>query len=84
MSTIKGRYTDTGDGMVMQCRSWDKLTAWANDAKREACFKWIDEYRTPKWLFERFAFCPESSEDYSAKEKYFEINGHHDPWGEDS
>jgi len=81
MSTIKGRPSATGDRNIMQCRSWDKLKAWAKDAKREACFKWVDEYRSPRWLLERFAFCSETSEDYAIEEKYFDKHGHKDMWG---
>ncbi|CAD6445424.1 be127fd3-bebb-4008-95b3-4be681597008 [Sclerotinia trifoliorum] len=84
LSTIEGHYSDTGHGLVMQCRSWDKLLTWSKDVKRESCFRWIDEYRTPEWLYERFGFCPENSVDYPAKEQYFQIHGHHDPWGFDS
>lgn len=64
----------------MQCRSWDKLKVWAKDTKREACFKWVDEYRSPQNLLERYAFCPETSEDYEKEERYFEKHGHKDMW----
>jgi len=81
LPTIKGRSSAAGDGQVMQCRSWEKLTEWANSPERESCFRWIDEYNNPTHLYERFAFCPEGSEDYPAMMAYFDEKGHNDPFG---
>lgn len=54
------------------------------DAKREACFQGIDEYRQVTEmarLVARFVFCPETSEEYLAGEKYFETHGYRHVWG---
>ncbi|KAH8665909.1 hypothetical protein BGZ60DRAFT_58735 [Tricladium varicosporioides] len=82
MHSIKDHPRATGEGMAMQCRSWEKLTAWANAPERESCYKWIDEYRTmPAHMLERYAFCPEDSEDFPAMQRYFDEHGHVDAWG---
>ncbi|KAH6678593.1 hypothetical protein B0J14DRAFT_688680 [Halenospora varia] len=82
MHSINGRPRATGDGMIMQCRSWEKLTAWANAPEREACYEWIDEYRTmPAHMLERYGFCPKDSEDFPEMQRYFDVHGHVDAWG---
>ncbi|KUJ09337.1 uncharacterized protein LY89DRAFT_690382 [Mollisia scopiformis] len=67
-------------GLKMQCRSWEKLTTWALDPERHACYDYIDEYRHAKHEIERFGFCPESSRYYPNMKEYFDREGHQDPW----
>jgi len=82
MNTVHGPDDLLGDGQVMQCRSWDKLTRWAQDPEREACYRSLDEYHEVKNGLELYAFCPKDSPYYERMSEYFEKNGHYDPFAE--
>lgn len=71
---------DLGDQQIRQCKSLDKVTAWAAEAERNACHRTLDEYRTATHQIERWQFCPEGSPFMEAKERYFRKFGHKDPF----
>ena len=48
-----------GDGMVMQCRNWDKLIEWSQHRERNACYHRITDYGGIKRPIEMYANCPE-------------------------
>ena len=61
-----------GDGQVVQCRDWNKLIAWTQAPKRNACYRSLDDYRTVAHSLERHAFCPEGSPYYEVSRAYFQ------------
>ena len=72
-----------GDGQIRMCRNFDKLTQWGQEPERHACYHRITDYGGVKHPIEMYANCPEGSEYRPIMEKYFEENGHKDPFAED-
>lgn len=65
----------TGLGQVRMCRSWDRLTKWANE--RTACFAYINETQGVNAVIERFRYCPKDSYLLKPMRKNF---GYPDDW----
>ncbi|XDG07885.1 hypothetical protein ABKA04_007500 [Annulohypoxylon sp. FPYF3050] len=59
----------TGLGQMRMCRSWDRLTKWAND--NTACFAYINETQGVGAVIERFRYCPRGSPLLGPMRKYF-------------
>ncbi|KAI2607963.1 hypothetical protein GGR54DRAFT_389785 [Hypoxylon sp. NC1633] len=59
----------TGLGQTRMCRSWDRLTEWAND--NTACFAYINETQGVNAVIERFRYCPRGSPLLGPMRKYF-------------
>lgn len=70
-----------GDGQVRQCRSWDKMKAWATRPDQHACHR-FDDYREATNTLELFAFCPHDSPYRATANAYFQLHGHKDPYEE--
>lgn len=68
-----------GDGQVRKCRDWSKMTKWATQLDRNACYK-IDDYREATNTLEQFAFCPPDSPYQPIQQAYFDYHGHKDPY----
>lgn len=60
-----------GRGQFRQCRSWDKLRAWATTPDLDACHR-FDDYGEATNKMELFAFCPHNSPYRQAMSSYFE------------
>ena len=52
------------------CRSWDKLTEWANS--QTACFGYINETQGVDAVIQRFRYCPADNELLEPMRQYFE------------
>ncbi|KAF2249943.1 hypothetical protein BU26DRAFT_386579, partial [Trematosphaeria pertusa] len=59
----------TGLGQVRMCRSWDRLTEWANE--QTACFGYINETQGVGAVIERFRYCPKGSPMLGPMREYF-------------
>ncbi|KAK9796589.1 putative DUF3328 domain-containing protein [Seiridium cardinale] len=59
----------TGLGQTRMCRSWERLTEWANE--NTACFAYINETQGVNAVIERFRYCPRGSSLLSPMRKYF-------------
>jgi len=68
-----------GAGQVRKCRDWNKMTEWATQLDRNACYK-LDDYREATNTLEQFAFCPPGSPYQDVQEAYFAHYGHKDPY----
>ncbi|KZM20640.1 uncharacterized protein EKO05_0010958 [Ascochyta rabiei] len=68
-----------GDGQVRKCRDWNKMTRWATQPDRHACYK-INDYREATNTLEQFAFCPPNSPYQPIQQAYFDYHGHKDPY----
>ena len=68
-----------GDGQTRKCRDWDKMTKWATQLDRHACFK-LNDYREATNTLEQFAFCPPGSPYEPIQQAYFDYHGHKDPY----
>ena len=68
-----------GAGQTRNCRNWGKMTEWATQSDRSACFK-LDDYREATNTLEQFAFCPPGSPYQSVQQAYFDYHGHKDPY----
>ncbi|KAH6611945.1 hypothetical protein C7974DRAFT_438123 [Boeremia exigua] len=68
-----------GAGQVRKCRDWNKMTEWATQLDRNACYK-LDDYREATNTLEQFAFCPSGSPYQSVQQAYFDYHGHKDPY----
>lgn len=68
-----------GAGQVRKCRNWNKMTAWAIQLDRNACYK-LDDYREATNTLEQFAFCPPGSPYQPIQQAYFDYHGHKDPY----
>jgi hypothetical protein len=68
-----------GAGQIRKCRDWNKMTEWATQLDRNACYK-LDDYREATNTLEQFAFCPPGSPYQDVQEAYFDYHGHKDPY----
>ncbi|KAF3052907.1 hypothetical protein E8E11_011513 [Didymella keratinophila] len=68
-----------GAGQTRECRDWGKMTEWATQLDRNACFR-LDDYREATNTLEQFAFCPPGSPYQSVQQAYFDYHGHKDPY----
>lgn len=68
-----------GANQVRKCRDWNKMTDWATQLDRHACYK-LDDYREATNTLEQFAFCPPGSPYQRIQEAYFDYHGHKDPY----
>ncbi|KAF1963932.1 hypothetical protein BU23DRAFT_521757 [Bimuria novae-zelandiae CBS 107.79] len=68
----------TGQNQVRMCRSWDKLTAWAN--KQQACFSYINETQGVNDVIDCFRYCPKDSPLLKPMREYF---GYPEGWFEE-
>ncbi|KAI1266569.1 hypothetical protein F5Y18DRAFT_361089 [Xylariaceae sp. FL1019] len=59
----------TGLGQTRMCRSWDRLTQWAED--NTACFAYINETQGVDDIIERFRYCPRGSPLLGPMRRYF-------------
>lgn len=59
----------TGLGQTRMCRSWDRLTEWANE--NTACFAYINETQGVNAVIERFRYCPRGSQLLGPMRKFF-------------
>ncbi|KAF2788812.1 hypothetical protein K505DRAFT_197009, partial [Melanomma pulvis-pyrius CBS 109.77] len=59
----------TGLGQVRMCRSWDRLTDWANE--QQACFGYINETQGVDAVIDRFRYCPKDSPLLKPMREYF-------------
>ncbi|KAI1169513.1 hypothetical protein F4777DRAFT_572912 [Nemania sp. FL0916] len=59
----------TGLGQTRMCRSWDRLTDWAEE--NTACFAYINETQGVNDVIERFRYCPLGSPLLEPMRKYF-------------
>ncbi|KAM0817868.1 putative DUF3328 domain-containing protein [Seiridium cardinale] len=59
----------TGLGQTRMCRSWERLTEWANE--NTACFAYINETQGVNAVIERFRYCPRGSSLLGPMRKYF-------------
>jgi hypothetical protein len=71
-----------GDEQTVMCRNYDRLVDWIYAPERNACHKALDDYRSISHSIERYAFCGKKSPYFENMTRYFEENGHSDPWGE--
>ncbi|KAB8349605.1 hypothetical protein FH972_023628 [Carpinus fangiana] len=56
--TVPKHNSSTGHGQPRQCRSWDKLQAWAES--QTSCFSYINETQGVDAILQRFRYCPDS------------------------
>ncbi|KAF2999918.1 hypothetical protein E8E13_008880 [Curvularia kusanoi] len=68
-----------GAGQVRKCRDWSRMTEWATQLDRNACYK-LDDYREATNTLEQFAFCPPGSPYQEIQQAYFDYHGHKDPY----
>ncbi|KAI0448078.1 hypothetical protein F4803DRAFT_496412 [Xylaria telfairii] len=59
----------TGLGQTRMCRSWDRLTEWAEE--NTACFAYINETQGVNDVIERFRYCSPGSPLLGPMRKYF-------------
>ena len=71
-----------GNGQIRQCRDWRRLVEWTQEPERHACYRMLDDYRKVPHTLEQFAYCHEGSEYAPIAKKYFEDNGHQNPYGD--
>ena len=81
MPTVNRKHR-IGDGQIMQCRDWSKLTAWTQEPERQSCYHMIDDYHTVHHTLEQFDDCPQDSPYFSVAKAYFAEFGHKDPFGD--
>ena len=77
MYTSPLRNASTGLGQQRMCRSWDRLTAWANN--QSACFGYINETQGVDAVIQRFRYCPTDSRLLEPMRRYF---GYGEAWFE--
>ncbi|KAH7316778.1 hypothetical protein B0I35DRAFT_263446 [Stachybotrys elegans] len=63
----------TGLGQERMCRSWDRLTDWANE--NTACFAYINETQGVGAVIDRFRYCPRGSSYLGPMREYFGYAG---------
>ncbi|KAH8714037.1 hypothetical protein GQ44DRAFT_762659 [Phaeosphaeriaceae sp. PMI808] len=69
-----------GDKQPLMCRNFTRLREWIYSPERNACHRALDDYRSITHPIERYAFCSPKSSYYPIMTRYFEENGHRDPW----
>lgn len=75
MYTTPIRNATTGLGQERMCRSWDRLTEWAN--QQTACFGYINETQGVETVIQRFRYCPQGYPNADAMRRHF---GYSDDW----
>ncbi|KAM0144230.1 hypothetical protein ACHAO1_000513 [Botrytis cinerea] len=70
MYTSATKNVTTGMGQQRMCRSWDKLSRWAN--KQTACFSYINETQGVDAVIQRFRYCPHDSSMLEPMRQFFE------------
>ncbi|KAF2687590.1 hypothetical protein K458DRAFT_331725 [Lentithecium fluviatile CBS 122367] len=65
----------TGHQQTRMCRSWDRLTEWAEE--HSSCFAYINETQGVNSVIERFRYCPKGSPLLKPMRKHF---GYSDDW----
>ena len=73
-----------GNDQVLQCRSWDKLIAWARRPDHHSCYEMLSEYKAASHRLEQYALCPKESPHYPVMKAYFERYGHRPVFDDDT
>jgi hypothetical protein len=67
----RGVTKDAGLGQERMCRSWDKLTAWAES--QTACYAMINETQGVDTTLSRYRYCTQDSPYYTRIKKYLHL-----------